>query len=453
MLHLLEPIWLAAMAAISVPVAVHLWNDRRGKVLRIGSVALLSGASKRLAWSRRITQWWLLLLRCLLLVVLAFLLVGLYWTRLAQEGKGWVLAEGDGGPFVPVIDSLVKAGYERHALGGGGNNWAGFREADSMALPGRSFYIFSTGLAGRFCGERPSTERDVHWDVYAPRDSVTRWVQRAWLSSADSVMVLVGSSRATGTVWQRRMVPVRPGRYGELQVGPGVVAIDSQAAVRVDTAAIRVRIVADGNYITDGKYVEAAVKALRRVTGRHIVFGDGGWLFWLSGRPVAGEGYERLWCYAQGKEVAVDTWMEGVRLTKEIAVVPAGASVWTDGYGRGILQREGKVFRFYSRLDPNWGDLVWSGRLPVLLEGLMIGDEEIGSHDRRVLDVAQIRPAVGRPEIGRPPKAEGRHRSDGVANARKEAGLERVDLRPALWVLALLIFLMERIKANQYGKA
>jgi hypothetical protein len=57
MLQLLEPIWLAAAAAISVPVAVHLWNDRRGKVLLIGSVALLSGVNKRMAWSRRITQW------------------------------------------------------------------------------------------------------------------------------------------------------------------------------------------------------------------------------------------------------------------------------------------------------------------------------------------------------------------------------------------------------------
>src|SRR5580658_5242347 len=149
MLHLLEPIWLAAMSAISVPVAVHLWNDRRGKVLRIGSVALLSGVTKRLAWSRRITQWWLLLLRCLLLIALAFLLAGPYWTRPESGGKGWVLVEGSGGAFAPVIDSLVKAGYERHVLGGEGNNWAGFREADSMALPGRDFYIFSTALAGR----------------------------------------------------------------------------------------------------------------------------------------------------------------------------------------------------------------------------------------------------------------------------------------------------------------
>jgi hypothetical protein len=163
--------------------------------------------------------------------------------------------------------------------------------------------------------------------------------------------------------------------------------------VKVDTAAIRVRIVADGAFSSDGKYVAAAMKALRRVTGRHIVFGDGGWLFWLSDRPVAGEGYERVWCYAQGAAIPVDTRMEGVQLTKEIAVVPAGVPVWTDGYGRGVLQREGKIFRFFSRLDPNWGDLVWSSRLPVLLEGLMIRNEDAGVWDRRVLDVEQIRPA------------------------------------------------------------
>src|ERR1700722_1164027 len=161
MLFLLQPIWLAAMAAISVPVAVHLWNDRRGKGLRIGRVGLLAGATKRLAWSRRITQWWLLLLRCLLLLALAFLLAGPYW--LSAGGKGWVLVEGSGGAYAPVIDSLVKAGYERHELGGGGNNWAGFREADSVALPGRDFYVFSTALAARFSGPRPTTGRAIHW--------------------------------------------------------------------------------------------------------------------------------------------------------------------------------------------------------------------------------------------------------------------------------------------------
>jgi hypothetical protein len=99
-----------------------------------------------------------------------------------------------------------------------------------------------------------------------------------------------------------------------------------------------------------------------------------------------------------------------------------------------VLSKEGNVFRFYSRLDPNWGDLPWSGRLPVLLGALMLQEEQAGRFDRRVLDVAQIRPVL---RVGE----------------RRPPGVERVDLGPAIWVLVLVIFLLERIKANQYGKA
>src|ERR1700743_2208900 len=114
MLQLLETIWLAAMSGILVPVLVHLWNDRRGKVLRIGSVALLAGASKRMAWRRRISEWWLLVMRGLLLMALALLLAGPYWQR-SPGGKGWVLTGSAAvGPYRGMIDSLVAAGYEQH---------------------------------------------------------------------------------------------------------------------------------------------------------------------------------------------------------------------------------------------------------------------------------------------------------------------------------------------------
>jgi len=110
------------------------------------------------------------------------------------------------------------------------------------------------------------------------------------------------------------------------------------------------------------------------------------------------------------------------------------------------LSKTGNVFRFYSRLDANWGDLVWSSRLPVLLEGLMIAGEQAGSRDRRVLDVAQIRPGQ-RQGDGSPGQRWGR-RSGGETE-----GAERVDLRPAVWVLVLGLFLLERIKANRYEQA
>ncbi len=93
MIHLLQPLWLGAMAAIAAPVVLHFWNDRRGKVLRIGSISLLTATSQRVAWSRRLSQWWLLLLRCMLLALLAVLMAGPYWRRTGSHVKGWVLED------------------------------------------------------------------------------------------------------------------------------------------------------------------------------------------------------------------------------------------------------------------------------------------------------------------------------------------------------------------------
>jgi hypothetical protein len=135
LIHLLQPLWLGAMAAIAAPVILHFWNDRRGKVLRIGSISLLTGSSQRMAWSRRLSQWWLLLLRCLLLVLLAVLLAGPYWRQRADRKKGWVIVGEEG----LTVDSLVKAGWERHVMSDSGNYWNGFRAADSRRLQGCLF--------------------------------------------------------------------------------------------------------------------------------------------------------------------------------------------------------------------------------------------------------------------------------------------------------------------------
>lgn len=251
MLQLLEPIWLAAMGGIIVPVLVHLWNDRRGTVLRIGSVALLAGATKQLALRKRISDWWLLILRCLLLMALAFLLAGPYWQR-ASRGKGWVLVASGASTddaYHGMIDSLVAAGYERHVLRDSLDYWSGFRVADREAPTGLSFYVFTPGLVSRFNGMRPVTQRDVHWYTYALADSVVRWEQRRWVFGKDSMVVLNGVTRATGTSWERKK--------------------EALAGV-VDTTVFSYR--ANG---AEAKYIVAAMKALAKVTGRPIAEGNG----------------------------------------------------------------------------------------------------------------------------------------------------------------------------------
>jgi len=328
LIHLLQPLWLGAMAAIAAPVILHFWNDRRGKVLRIGSISLLMGASQQMAWSRRLSQWLLLLLRCLLLVLLAVLLAGPYWRQRADRKKGWVIVGEEG----LAVDSLVKAGWERHVMSDSENYWNGFRAADSTAPARVPFYLVTTGLAARFSGERPSTDREVHWDTYTPADSVRHWIRAAWLSGPDSVWVLRGLSRSTGTNYS-----------GE------TVAMNSRQPVAVDTSVLRVVVYSDPAFLQDGRYVTAALRALQQYTGRRMEIEETGrpperadWLFWLSTRPL-----------------------------------PAGA------------------FAHVSRFDPDWNEMVWKGSLPVVMEKLLYGEDTNVAEDRRVIDPAQILPAHG----------------------------------------------------------
>ena len=100
--------------------------------------------------------------------------------------------------------------------------------------------------------------------------------------------------------------------------------------------------------------------------------------------------------------------MEGTELYKEIMAPRDGEVVWKDGYGRGVLVREGDIFNFYSRLNPDWGELVWSRQFPALLARVLFGEEGPGARDLRMMDAAQVVPV--------------RRAGDGGAGIKKPGG-------------------------------
>lgn len=247
---------LWAMTGVLIPVIVHLWNDRRGRVLRIGSVALLTGPRpRRVFWSPRLTEIVLLAMRCLLVMALAGLLAGPYVFRNAL-GRGWVLVAGR----CATADSLVKMGFERHLIDSGVNYWEAFRRVDSVAPAGVPFFVFTPGLVSGFAGTRPVTSREVHWEEYAVGDSVREWVEGAYRVSADSILVVRGQSRGTGTFFRWERVASRVDRF---------------EGMGVDTAAVVVAV-DDGGDVRVGRTIRAALKALGEYTGRRIREGSSG---------------------------------------------------------------------------------------------------------------------------------------------------------------------------------
>jgi len=508
LLQLLQPIWLIAMAGVAFPVLLHLWNNKQGKVLPIGSIVFLEKGERRQAPSRRLSERWLLLLRCLLLLLLGLLLSGPFW-RLSPAGnakKGWILVEKAGGPvqeYKSMIDSLLKAGYEWHewgkgeAMGAGHERlsyWDLFRMADRDAPAGIPFYVFTSGRRPGYMGRRPATGRMVYWYTYNPfGDSVRYYVAQAWLASPDSIGVLMGSSRSTGGSYSYQVLPARAGAVGQgtcrigLTNGDLSVALDSQPPVRVDTTVLRIQICADKKHDNDSRYLEAAIHALQQFTRRNIQMSvtgtipdpalhagqirhlsDGAirsdWVFWLSSQPVpAGLASDNVVCYEPGREIPVDTWIQGIpgiAVEKLAGTAPSGSPViWKDGFGRPILVLETisgrRIFHFFSHFDPAWNGLVWSPRFPVLLQDLLFRNDDVDfiskDRDYRMLDPAQILPQKISAEEGNAPMAG----QPGWPADRRPS--DAIDLAPACWVLIFLLFLAERMlsfrspKLNSYG--
>ena len=544
MLQLLHPIWLIAMAGILIPVIIHLWNNQQGKVLPVGSIAFLEKGSLRQSRTRRLSEWWLLLLRCLLLLLLALLLSGPFWQQVSEKGKtkGWVLGvkEDLSRPvYQTLIDSLLKAGYQWHEwpaalpgqtansaslprstansapLPGSGDHhslsyWDLFRAADHEAPAGIPFYIFTSGVRSGFTGHRPVTARTVHWYIYPPTaDAATHWIGQAWLSPPDSIRVLTGSSLPTGNSYSVQALPAKVGSYpgpdgtqtarGGYQVqhanGHLSVALDSQPAVVVDTATLRIRIYADDKYYSDSRYLFAGLQALKQFTRRNMQIGmderlpHPDWIFWLSSAPLpVGLTAANILHYAAGREIPVDSWMEGntgVAVGRRVEPDTAGRQghqgIWNDGFGRPILSLEqtsgNRIYHFYSHFDPEWNGLVWNPRFPVLLEELMTGpppsdsaasiagnraaafrDPASFAFDRRVLDPEQIQPELI-PDITdhAAGEAAGMSAVGDLPSAQRTSSSSAIDLAPACWILLFLLFLAERIlsyhspKIKPYG--
>lgn len=428
MLQLLHPIWLIAMAGIALPVIIHLWNNKQGKVFPVGSIAFLEKSPLRQARTRRLSEWLLLSLRCGLFLLLALLLAGPFWRHPVDRRttKGWVLGMPEGVAAKtnkPLIDSLLKTGYEWHTWDSAvqPSYWRLFQAADREAPAGIPFYIFTSGMRWHFTGARPISSREVHWitDTVSGGDA-SSWIARAWRCTPDSICVLTGSSRSTGTIYKSQQLPAKTGTYpgaGTLlnsgtYPGPGIprigfangrwsVTLDSQPPVIVDTAPLRIQIYADNKYNNDCRYVAAALHALQQFTrydmqvtvsmlpapsATHPNTTNPDWIYWLSSTPVPdGLAAPNILRYESGKEIAVDTWMQEVNdvmISRRIQPdtlqerTRTYADIWKDGFGRSFLSMDSisgkRVFHFFSHFDPAWNDLVWSRHFPVLLEQLLM---------------------------------------------------------------------------------
>lgn len=455
-MQFLSPIGLFALAGIIVPLVIHLWNVKQGKTIKIGSIALLGESSSASSKSFKINDWLLFVLRCMLLVLLAFLLAQPYLKKTISVSNktGWILVDKNNFPQVykthqKTIDSLLKKGYEIHDFNAGfsplnlkdtvthqpkQNSNLSYTSllaaADQLVPAGAQVYLFADQRLKHFENELPTVNYKLNWFPLNQSDTLSSWIADYAGKKYEA------KSNPSGTVYQ---------------------ALNTS-----DEAPINIAI-HEGTGITDSKYIIAALKAIGSFTKRKIVInpptGKAAIGFWLSDEAVsvafkssiAPDG--TLFQYEKGKILTTPSFMKidgkQLKLSKRIASSNQAEKVWTDGFGDAVLTKEKigdlNTFHFYSRFNPQWNELVWDPLFVKALMPIVIQDKnpddfgfENNPSDQRTLSIKQ--------------KA--------VIEANKAASTTKTTqnkpLATLFWIAAFLIFATERIlsfrKKPQYVK-
>jgi len=439
------PIGLMAFAGLIIPLVIHLWNVKQGKTLKIGSIALLGESSRASAKSFKLNDWLLFVLRCILLILLAFLLAQPYFKEITSISNktGWILVDKSIFPQVfkahnTTIDSLLKKGYEIHDFNPGFVQLSIKDTASNTAKPGdtlsystllmaanqnipsgASVYLFASRRLNRVGNELPAIHYQLNWIPFNQADTLSSWIT------------------------------TYAGKKYEAKSNPSNTTY--QALNSTDEGPINIAI-HEATGITDGKYLIAAIQAISGFTKRKLIINPKGEKvdigFWLSDETVAPSFKAAivqggaLLKYEKGKVVAEPSFMvidgRNIKLSRRTVSANQAEKIWTDGFGNAILAKQKSqmlnIYHFYSRFNPQWNDLVWNGVFVKSLMPIVIRDEnqpDFGFEN----NIADQRSLSNNQKV--------------VNEINKiEASTKNTQNKPLgklFWIAALLIFTTERI--------
>lgn len=318
-----NPIWLAGLGGILIPLAIHLLSRKEGKVIRIGSIRHFEETSTRQFKSIKLNEILLLILRSILILLIVFFLAELQWPGDSDGKTNWVLVEKglDRDPEISrLIDSLSGKGFEKRAFTKGfpavvdtistapDNYWDLIESVSKEQLD--SVVIISANRSTAFRGSPKALPSNVSWisKTLAKNESVISELK----ISADSVLVRTGSFTEFETEFTSRSVA------------------SSSNAKAVDT--VNVTIVSDKQYAYEATLIRASLHAIDRHTPHFISINNidrsefnvdkTSWTIWLSDEAIPSHEKNLIAIKAKPSQTILErnsqhTWFITKRLTPE----------------------------------------------------------------------------------------------------------------------------------------
>lgn len=375
MMRFISPLWLAGIAALLVPLVLHLWNRRPTRVVRVGSLRGLSGPPGPRAFGRRLNDVPLLLLRLAVLAAVVLALAGLALARreaIVAERQVLVvdpalLADSLSVYADPVVDSLRRAGTPLHLLAAGfpelgegtglaARNpgvWALLRQLDDTLPSGSTVTVVALTAAGALGPTRPSLQSEFrfHRPIVVSAGAVPQSDEGNLLADrpVDSALIEI----VVGQGFEAEAELAAAAWSAAVEAAEGKSATVHRRAVEDELAPT----IPDVTVWLAGQ--SASDKVLDQVNAGTILV--------EVIAPAPGQAASPGIHLPASGDAPADQFQETVfRRGTE----PAGLPVLTDGVGRPLLtvtsHGQGRHYRLATRLTGDWSTLGLGTDLPEL---------------------------------------------------------------------------------------
>ncbi|AKD02713.1 hypothetical protein PKOR_05715 [Pontibacter korlensis] len=424
--------------------------------MRVGSLRWLEASASSRWSSIKLNNFWLLVLRCLILILLAVALAQPVWVHQPQAQKGQkavlvseeLLYTSALEPIEPVIDSLLQHGYTLCTYTSDLKNiaqekWRQIknRSTDSTLnitqnhwalLPlltskyknlQDSVWLFTSDQSRYFAGTRPEAiPENIRW-IPVATEVTSYWLQTAVHTSPDGLLLVVGQSTREAITYSKHRIlittrSIKLPNGQELQLQRQNDSLQASysggiSQVQVQQEPLQVAILANEAQQAEVKYLQAAVQAISSYTGFPITLNPdtatADFAFWLRQEELPQSMSQRVrqglqvWVQQASKPSAQKTSMalsgaEHVQVRQvSLSGSDAGAGLWQTNAGETLLQVQqlgkGKIYTFRSGFSPAWSGLGQSAQLPELLLPILFPKQKTtAKHDVRALDEQQLIP-------------------------------------------------------------
>ncbi len=284
-MNFLNPLFLWALSALIVPLAIHLWSQRKVKTIKVGSIRYISEQQPRRTHSLHPNEWWLLILRMLSLGLLVLILAEPKLDlKPSRDPLTYVIEPSllSNANIRTMIDSLPQAAVR--LLRSGFPEISGYEVVRDTVPPAYwqlaqqleklqsdSIIVFTEALVSGIKGMRPSIKGNIHWVVIDAGTRIQSTVGA--VKTADSVRLLKAESSSGYLAYFNEWVGVNSQNLRISETGDSIQfpqTSGQRTLPLTETKPTEILLGYHDSFLSEKDYLTASIRAVSRFLQQEI---------------------------------------------------------------------------------------------------------------------------------------------------------------------------------------